>query len=453
MKAKDFDKLINNILIKETKKLISEQVESDNLIDKVKTFQTISGLVNNISSVKKINNGFIININNVNDEKLLSCCGGNTVQESQKNLLQGLQYDLEESGLGDNMDLDLSINGINDNYNLKIKVTTNEDGILGNEDEMEESFPASNDEKKESAKSDKKTKGKLILGNKEIKENTEGFYGNNVNIGKRYDNYSHDFRLNAIEYVGGQDVWDLLTFDEQDQIVQDLKNEYMYNMVNENNMKKGNKKIVRLRESELVKLLKNLISESEISQPFTKPASKTRVEKAPSQNIPGIDVTRKAQNTSKTEGDEYIKNVKNKMKDYLSFEGNDNPEFPKQIGKGDKVARHNNEEQDQIVADNRGRGPQDLIYDNDFGEKQQKRIEKALTGDSTMGNDQDDENSNVVKTDTGEKMLKNIKRRQEIKKNEPLYNKEDVPVNTVKKKINEDIEKMKNLIGYNEKTQ
>lgn len=388
MKTKEFNKYLKDVLYNETKKIIKEEVDENDLIETVKSFQTLSALINKISAIKKLPNGFIILINNITNEELMQCCGGDTPEESQKKLLQGLHYDMEEKKLGDNMDLDLSMEGENNQFNLQIKITTNDDDVLGNDEDLNEYFPASNDDITTPKVIDKKKKDKLILGDKQIKE--------------------------------------------------------------QKNMK--NKKIVRMTESELVKFLKRIITESENkNQPFTKTVGK-QSERGSDQSVPGVQVTKTAQNTSKKETGEHLKNVEKKMKSYLSFDGNDNPEFPKQIGKGEKVARKNTTDQEQEIEDNRGRGPQDLNYDTDFAEKQTERIKKALSGDSTMGNEQDKDTANVIKSDVGKKMEKNMKRRQDIKKEEPLYNKEAVPTKT-KKNINEDIEKIKKLYTYDKVTQ
>ena len=376
MKTKDFTKYINETLYSETKKIIKEQLENDNLLSKVKSFQTLSNLIDKIDVIKYQNNGFIIKINDVSEQDIISCCGGNTIDEAQKNLLQGLHHDMEETGIGNNMDLDLSVEGENGIYNVQIKVTTNTDGQFGEEYEIEEDDKTVDDEE-----------DKLILGNKTINENMK------------------------------------------------------------------NKKILRLTETQFVKLMKKIVTEAEVNQPYTKPVGKNASESV-DQNVPGVSTTKRSHTESGKENKENLSNVDKKMKDYLSFDGNDNPEFPKQIGKGEKVARENTKEQEQEIEDNRGRGPQDLTYDNDdnFAEKQTERIKKALNGDSTMGNDEE-EGSNTIKSDTGKKIEKNIKKRQEIKKDEPLYNRDAVPTENEKKKLNEDIIKMKKLISYNQKTQ
>ena len=158
------------------------------------------------------------------------------------------------------------------------------------------------------------------------------------------------------------------------------------------------KKKIVLKESDLIKLIETIINE----------------------DVPNIKPKNKKINKSSTdETDEKIKN-------YLKFDGNTNPTFPKS-NTSDKIKKVNNtKEEDEIVSNNRGRGTQDLNYDNEPRKEFKERLKKSLTGDSTMGNSQDA--LNVVKTDTGKNMLKNSEKRQKNKKDETLYKKEKVPV-------------------------
>jgi hypothetical protein len=216
-----------------------------------------------------------------------------------------------------------------------------------------------------------------------------------------------------------------------------------------------------LKESELIELIKKMINES----------------------IPGKIAADKSRAGSKKENDAYYSEVGKKMKDYLNIEGNDNPEFPHQIGKGEKVARQNTSEQDSEVARNFA-GLQNLDYDIEPSDKFKERLKMAIEGDSKMGNgvitekptikpsngadkgkDAKEKTGNNIKTDTAKKINKQVVDRKKNKDNRKLYKKEDVPVNTSKKEdknLNEskvskdvldDIEKMKKLTTYNKRTQ
>ncbi len=198
------------------------------------------------------------------------------------------------------------------------------------------------------------------------------------------------------------------------------------------------KHTISLSETEFVNMISKIIVDSYTIQPDA--------------------TTKKAQTGSKRENDQAMSDVEKKMKDYLKFDGNDNPEFPHPIGKGEKVAINNTPEEDEFVADNRGRGMENLEYDHEPSEEFKKRQKMALEGDPKMGNGQ--EGLNAIKSKTGEKIEKEVKRKHEEKVKEPMYKKEAVPVKTIKEsKLNmssileEELNKMKNLTTYNKKTQ
>lgn len=384
MNIKEFDKELNEILEQETKKLIMEQIDDvDHLIDSVKNFQTLSGLLSNVTEIEDAGADGImvfINIKNVQPEKLVDCCGGTSLEEAVKNLMQGLHHDLEDNKFGSDWDVDIDTSGDENALNLAIRLTPGNDLVKNND--MEENIKDTNptaDDKKD-----------IILGSKEMNEQN-----------------------------------------------------------NKPNLKKQNmKKTITLSENGMKKLLKKIIKE------IAEPTMDTTTEKAISD--------------SGKENADYIAYVEKKIKDYLSFKGNDNPEFPHQIGQGEeKAARQNSTEQEEEVDLNRGRGPQDLDYDtdgiNDNGEPGKKftdRAEKALVGDSTMGNSQDA--VGITKSDTGKNILKSMKKRREALRKEPIYPKEAVPVDTkpspnlgrpVNESVEEDIKKMKKFAAYNDKTQ
>lgn len=203
--------------------------------------------------------------------------------------------------------------------------------------------------------------------------------------------------------------------------------------------KKQPKKVLRLKENEMVDLIKKIVSES----------------------IP--TATTKAQAQSKKDNEAHAKEVADKIKKSQSFDGNDNPEFPKPIGKGEKVARQNTKEEDEIVADLRGGGLEDLDYSIEPSEQFKLRLKKALEGDSTMGNSQDA--ANVVKSDLGKKIADKVERKK--KKEEESFEvswghswKTPEEVKIVKESetnsqslLNEEIEKMKKIANYDKKTQ
>jgi hypothetical protein len=220
-------------------------------------------------------------------------------------------------------------------------------------------------------------------------------------------------------------------------------------------MYESKRKTIRLKESELVKLITKMVNES----------------------IPGLEAAKKSHTESGKENKQAMTDVDKKMKDYLSIEGNDNPEFPHQIGKGDKVARKNTPEQEDEIKKNFA-GLENLDYDIEPDEKFKSRLKMAIEGDKLMGNAPTTEKTNVKPSngaklgeepkdkdgnsiptpETAKKIEKQVKDRAEDKKNRVLYSKEAVP--TVKESkvsftsvLEEEIKKMKKIVGYNEKTQ
>lgn len=198
--------------------------------------------------------------------------------------------------------------------------------------------------------------------------------------------------------------------------------------------KQNRKKVLRLKEGEMIKVIEKIVMES----------------------LPTATV--KAQAQSKKDNEDHAKEVAAKIKKSQTFDGNDNPEFPKPIGKGEKVARKNTPEQEKEIEDNRGGGLEDLDYDIEPSEQFKQRLKKALDGDSTMGNSQDA--ANVVKSDLGKKIADKVERKKQQKKDMVMYNKDVQPVKIVKESttdfqsiLNEEIEKMKKIANYDKKTQ
>jgi hypothetical protein len=95
----------------------------------------------------------------------------------------------------------------------------------------------------------------------------------------------------------------------------------------------------------------------------------------------------------------------------------------------------------------------------------------VIEGDTTMGNapttepakikpsnggekgkDSENKQGNVIATpETAKGIQKQVKDRQKDKDNRELYNKQAVPVKS--KSINEEVEKMRKMFNYNQKTQ
>lgn len=206
--------------------------------------------------------------------------------------------------------------------------------------------------------------------------------------------------------------------------------------INEN---KSSKKVVRLTESQLVEMISKMVSEA----------------------VPGLKAVEDAHKVGDKETKEHMANVDKKIKDALSIDGNDNPEFPKAVGKGEKMAVNNTDEMDEEMSMDRGEGALDLDYDHEPSESFKDRVKKALEGDSTMGNA---DGGNTIPTETGKNLAATAEKRKKHKEEAPMYVKDVQPVNESKEEISEgkedttnvleeEIQKMKKLSSYNEKTQ
>jgi hypothetical protein len=205
-------------------------------------------------------------------------------------------------------------------------------------------------------------------------------------------------------------------------------------------MYESKKRTLKLTESELVSLISRMV-----------------------ESVPGVEVTKRAQKGSKKENDDYMKEVGKKLKKSASFDGADNPKFPKQNGKGEKMAINATPEQDEYTATHRGGTLADLDYDQEPSENFKKRLKMSLEGDPKMGNSQDA--ANVIKTDTGKNIGKTSEKKKEIEKKgkevswgHSWKSPEDVVIvkeskTSMSSILNEEIERMKKMYGYDEKTQ
>lgn len=197
---------------------------------------------------------------------------------------------------------------------------------------------------------------------------------------------------------------------------------------------------IRLSESQLVKLIKKMVNEA----------------------IPGLEKQQDVHKASGSQNKEALSDIEEKIKEYLNFDGNDNPEFPHQVG-GDVKARRADEKELDQVADNRGGGLEDLAYEVAPSKEAEERHAMALKGDTKMGNSQDA--AGVVKTKTGENLAKKAERKRKKEQDghavswghsfiEPADVKSvNESEETKKKIISEEIQRMKEMVSYNKKTQ
>ena len=230
--------------------------------------------------------------------------------------------------------------------------------------------------------------------------------------------------------------------------------------------KESKKNVVTLSESEMIELIQRLVMEQKEAK--------------------GLKDTEKTLKDSKKVNDEAMKEVNKKMKDYVKAGSNEgyeeNPEgFPKgngEMGEEDKMMYHASDAVEEYIDQiARSGGMENLDYD--AIKPDEEWIEMNILGDSKTGNSQ--EYANAVKTDANEKVNDRRKKNWLAKLKKDSYNKAVQPVEDVagrkksdkaamspdevmsalsegtedksQKKINEDIDRMKSLLGHGYKTQ
>src|SRR6056300_783583 len=230
--------------------------------------------------------------------------------------------------------------------------------------------------------------------------------------------------------------------------------------------KESTKNVVTLSESEMIELIQRLVMEQKEAK--------------------GLKDTEKILKDSKKVNDEAMEAVNKKMKEYVKAGSNEayeeNPEgFPKgngEMGEEDKMMYHASDAVEEYIDQiARSGGMENLDYD--AIKPDEEWIEMNILGDSKTGNSPD--YANAVKTDANEKVNDRRKKNWLAKLKKQSYNKAVQPVEDVagksksdkaamspdevmsaiaentedksEKKINEDINRMKSLLGHDYKTQ
>lgn len=480
MKLTDINAIIDESLESEVRKFIlSEQTEGDNnnVLNTVKSFQSLSPLANYISNVTDISDGHSfgveVDITDIPQEDFMRSCNTSNVEEGQKVLMQRIHDDLGKIGMGENYDVDVHADESGDNLNIKIKaVSQNDTGNTDTSNDMPDNTMKPTKVKSfNEAIYDAKEKGFKtisILGEsydvnecwKEMEEEQECTECDSTDMEEQEEFDDFDTQIQPEEFSNPGEDYDYSSLDDTESHFNSLVNNDEGEELDANGqpiqshnpglsetvVKK--KKKIRVTEAEMMKIITRIVAES----------------------VPGLEAVASAHRLSKKINDEHLSAVDKKMKEYLSFDGNDNPEFPHQVG-GEKKAYNNTEEQDEDVEDNRGSGLQDLDYDNEPSEEFIERLRKSLSGHSTMGNAQTGDVANVIPSKTGEKIFKSTERKQKLRNERPMYNKDAAPVKTVKElggqstieEVKEiakpnavvlsEIERMKEMYNYHHKGQ
>jgi len=258
---------------------------------------------------------------------------------------------------------------------------------------------------------------------------------------------------------------------------------------------KENKNTLSLTENELIDMIENIVKEQIVKDKSEKNNFSVKEPQ-------GLKKTMKAQSESKKEGDDYAKEVVKKMKDYMKdmYMGggsyNENPDdFPQsnyQMEKDHKEMKYNpSDAVEEYIEAFSYPGMTNLVYDEI--KPDDKKIEKYIKGDSTTGNAIKGKDGkalgNVSKRSekVGDRFKKNYddnlygaeqmnasykrqsqpvdvagdnretgslkSKKSSTTKSEKIFNQLESVESKTTKIINEDLQKMKNLISYNRKTQ
>ena len=234
----------------------------------------------------------------------------------------------------------------------------------------------------------------------------------------------------------------------------------------EDEVNESKKNVVTLSESEMIELIQRLVMEQKEAK--------------------GMKDTEKVLKDSKKVNDEAMKDVNKKMKDYVKAGSNEgyeeNPEgFPKgngEMGEDLSMKYHASDAVEEYIDQIARSGGMENL-EPDAIKPDEEWIEMNILGDSKTGNSPD--YANAVKTDANEKVNDRRKKNWLAKLKKQSYNKAVQPVEEFsgkkksdtaamspdevmsalsegtedksQKKINEDIDRMKSLLGHNYKTQ
>jgi len=200
-------------------------------------------------------------------------------------------------------------------------------------------------------------------------------------------------------------------------------------------MNESKKVKIRLSESELTKLISKLVMEA----------------------IPGLEAVKKSHSQSSGQD---LKDSNKKIDDYLKgVSGSTKPEFPNQEGtEKEKEAYRNTSDEEEFIDTYRGKGLQDLDYDNKPSKEFIERLRMALEGDPKMGNGQKD-TANTTPSNVGKDLYKSIDKEKKTRHAEPAYKKDPAPTKEVNESVKKDsvvleeMNRIKNMANYNKKTQ
>ena len=194
--------------------------------------------------------------------------------------------------------------------------------------------------------------------------------------------------------------------------------------------------------------------------------------------VPGIDITNKVLKQAGKDNTAGVDEIMKKIKDYLKYKNNSNPEFPHQNNSPtdyDSPMYRNSTDQEDYVDEWRGGGMEDLQYNTEPSDEFKERFGQYLDGSIETGNNDGkgsdgQQVANVVPSKLGDKIKKTMKRKHKALQGDagdaipdswahhrnPGYmgesnEKKGNPLQT--ESVSHDMGNIKYLFNYNKKTQ
>ena len=173
---------------------------------------------------------------------------------------------------------------------------------------------------------------------------------------------------------------------------------------------------VKNKKKDLKESVKELVAK-DVKKEITLNALKNRLKEATKKDsIPGLAVTAKVHKEAGKDNKEGVDAIVKKIKDYLKYKNNSNPEFPHQNNSKtdyESPMYRNSTDQEDYIDTWRGGGMTDLQYDTEPSDQFKERFSKYLDGSAETGNAQVDEDGNaygnVVPSELGKKIQKTMK--------------------------------------------
>jgi|TARA_R110002167_G_scaffold35070_4_gene111924 uncharacterized protein YoaH (UPF0181 family) len=187
--------------------------------------------------------------------------------------------------------------------------------------------------------------------------------------------------------------------------------------------KQKSRNIEKTLHSSVEKLISNDIKKemgiSQLKDRLKEAVAAKAVTRKSINQTPGLKITNNVLKQSGKQNKDSVSAIMDKIKDYLSYKDNSNPEYPNQNNSKtdhNSPMYRNSTDQEEYVEEWRGGGLEDLQYQTEPSDEFKERFSQYLDGSIETGNN-DGEGSdgqqvaNVVPSKLGEKIKKTMKRK------------------------------------------